>query len=153
MTAQRLKNITGSCVFTLVGILLWIQTKDYSALGSVFPRTMAFFMVVTAVLLLVRSVMESPAPQAEATTDKAADILRGIALIAIMIAWLILIDPLGLLLASILAFACLVIVSERDNSSPVRMIFIMLCGVLMIWGFTLVMSEVMMIPIPRATLF
>lgn len=155
MTVQRLKNIAGSCVFIVVGGVLWFQARDYSALGSVFPRAMAFLMVVIAVLLLLRSVLKSPPPQAEdgVATNRASDVPRGIALVVIMIAWLILMKPLGLLLSSILAFACLVIVSERDNTAPGRIIFIMLCGVLMIWGVTLVMSDVMMVPVPRATLF
>lgn len=153
MSRERYKNIAGSCVFFAVGIVLWVQTQDYSALGSVFPRTMALLTMVISALLFLRTLLKSPTQETEADTEETPDVLRGIALVAVMIIWLVLMKPLGFLLSSFLAFASLVVISERETVTIKRMAFIMICGCLLIWGVTLVMSEVMMVPIPKATLF
>ncbi len=60
---RDIPGIAGSAVFIVVGVLAFWGARDFSPLGSVFPRTMAVAMVVFAAAYIAMALLRPSAPR------------------------------------------------------------------------------------------
>lgn len=151
MISMNIRTSIGAVFFIALGGIIWWQSQDLSMMGAVFPRVIAIAMIMTSALIILRALLINS--QTTEETDESGSITRspwrGIALVASIAAWIILIKPLGLLLSSLLAFAILMLISEQGRFSFLRTIIILLAGAVGIGSIVVVMTEVLLIPVPK----
>ncbi|MCH9808085.1 MAG: tripartite tricarboxylate transporter permease [Alphaproteobacteria bacterium] len=146
-----------AALLILVGILAIIDTAGMSPLGSVFPTTIAAALIVFCMALLAQNMLRpvstkggkvvADAGQAEPST------WRRVAVTLALAAWAVAIDQIGFAVASIVGFAIVTFISNHDRTSPLRWLayLAVACGI--VAGFYLLMSEVLLIRLPKELLF
>ena len=79
--------------------------------------------------------------------------LRRILFVLAMVAWIALLPVLGFFVASCLAYFAIMIVSVHERMSVKEIALLVILGLAILGGFTLLMSEVLLIPMPRGLFF
>ena len=147
--AQRdVRGIVASLVFAAIGILAIYYSRDFSALGAVFPRTIAAVMIVlcvvyVAVALLRPVKIEEPQPGSAG---------RRIALVITMLAWALLLEPVGFLATSIVCFAAALVIANYDRWTSRLAVTYAAVGILVLGALYGVFSYVLQVPFPKGVL-
>lgn len=146
-------------LFVILGIVLTVQSRSMTAMGSVFPTTISIALIVFSVVLIVRNLVLTlrsdklaEAPSDEAPAPGGSNARRAI-FVAAMIAWIVLIPVLGFLVASIAGYFGVMIVAMHERMSLKQVALLVLLGVAILAGFYLLMTEILLIPMPRGYLF
>ena len=143
----------------VLGLVLIRETGRMSALGSVFPITISAAMIIFSALLLLRNVVlglrraapREPEPQEMPATPGSSR--RRVAFLAAMAAWVVLLPVLGFFVASALGFFAVMAIATHDRLSLGQGVLLAVFGLAIVAGFTLLMSEVLLIPLPRGRIF
>jgi len=143
-----MRGIGASIGFALIGLLAIYYSRDFSPLGAVFPRTIAAAMIVlcavyVAVALLRPIDIEKPQPGSAG---------RRIALAISMLAWVLLLEPAGFLLTSIVCFAAILVIANYDRWTPRLAVGYTAVGVLVLGTLYGVFSYVLQVPFPKGVL-
>jgi len=147
--AQRdIRGIVASLVFAVIGILAIYYSRDFSALGAVFPRTIAAAMIVlcvvyVAVALLRPITIERPQPGSAG---------RRVALAITMLAWALLLEPVGFLLTSIVCFAAALVIANYDRWTPRLAVAYAAVGILVLGSLYGIFSYLLLVPFPKGLL-
>lgn len=147
--AQRdVRGIVASLVFAAIGLLAIYYSRDFSALGAVFPRTIAAAMIVlcvvyVAVALLHPIKIEEPQPGSAG---------RRIALAITMLAWALLLEPAGFLVTSIVCFAAALVIANYDRWTPRLAVAYAAVGILVLGALYGVFSYLLQVPFPKGVL-
>lgn len=160
--SSRLTNTVSGLAAVGLGVFIYVQSRQLSALGSVFPTTIAVALVGAGLLLILMALL-SPS-LAEAATPRALDANllttirrheygRGLALIVVMTVWLFSMRYLGLMLSGSITFGAIAFVSGYGKIPVRRLLVIWICGVAVVMGFILLMTQALMIPVPRGRIF
>lgn len=148
-TRQRdLRGIIASLVFVVTGLLAIYYSRDFSALGAVFPLTIAAAMIVlclvyVAVALLRPINIEKP---------QAGSAGRRIALAITMLAWALLLEPVGFLLTSIVCFGAALVIANYDRWTPRRAVAYAAVGMLVLGALYGIFSHLLQVPFPKGVL-
>lgn len=164
MTPQSstLTNILSGLAAAGLGTFIYLQSRHLSAMGSVFPTTIAVALVGAGLLLIVTTLLRPSLAEGSKTGALGTDSLktpgrqeywRGVALIVVMIAWLFSMRYLGLMLSGGIAFAAIAFVTGYGKMPLRRLLVIGVCGVAVVIGFTLLMTQALSIPVPRGRIF
>ncbi len=114
-----LRGITGCAVALVIGVLAIANSGEFSALGSVFPRTIAGLMIVLAVMYVVLAWRQRRAvPGVPSAGGESASTPRRIGVAAVMLVWSFLLAPLGFLFTSVCACLALLMISQHDRWTP-----------------------------------
>ncbi len=145
---RDLSGIIASIVFAVIGGLAIYHSRDFSPLGSVFPRTIAAAMIVlcavyVAVALLRPIDIERPQPGSAA---------RRVALAIALIAWALLLEPVGFLLTSIVCFAATLVIANYDRWTPRLAVVYAAVGILVLGTLYGVFSYVLQVPFPKGVM-
>ncbi len=145
---RDLRGIAASLVFAVIGLLSIYYSRDFSPLGAVFPRTIAAAMIVlcavyVAVALLRPIVVEKPQPGSAG---------RRIALAVSMLAWALLLEPVGFLLTSIVCFAATLVIANYDRWTPRLAVVYATVGILVLGALYGVFRFVLQVPFPTGVL-
>ncbi len=142
------QGVTGAIIFTLIGLLVLYFGRNFSDLGSVFPNAigslMVFFSVVYAVVSLVR-------PSA-GIAPETGSLARRVLLVATMFAWALLLNVLGFLSSSVLAFALLLAIANYDRWTWRMGLVYLLLGVVLLGGMYLTFRYGLKVPLPTGAL-
>ena len=147
--------------FAAFGALLIVSTGGMTPMGSVFPITISAAMVVLSVVLILRNLVlgirdartSPPSDSSAITADAAGSMPRRIVFLVTMAAWIALIPVLGFFVASVLAYFAIMVVATHERL-PVREIVVLaVIGFAILLGFYLLMTNVLLIPMPRSLLF
>ena len=145
---RDLPGIAGSVVFIVVGMLAFWGARDFSALGSVFPRTMAVAMVVFAAAYIAMALLRPSAPVA---TPTGSPWRRG-AVMAVLLAWAFLLGKVGFLATSIVAYTALLVIANYDRWTPRMAVTYAVVGALVLGGLYSVFHLVLQVPLPQGAL-
>ncbi len=114
------RGIAGCAIALVIGVLAIASSGEFSALGSVFPRTIAGLMIVLAVLYVVLAFRQRGAVTGSdpTLTEPAASTPRRIGVAVVILAWSFLLAPLGFLFTSICACLALLGIAQHDRWTP-----------------------------------
>lgn len=138
---------------TALGVFAWMESERYGALSRLFPQVVAVALVVLSMVLLAQT-FTAHARRAEALRREGharaeKPDLRGVGLsVLIMIAWTLLLEPLGFWTASLLAFALLVVTLRTEDQSAMAVWKTVLAGVVLMTAFVLVFRIMLRVPLP-----
>ncbi|MBE0619684.1 MAG: tripartite tricarboxylate transporter TctB family protein [Burkholderiales bacterium] len=145
---RDIPGIAGSVVFIIVGILAFWGARDFSPLGSVFPRTMAVAMVVFAAAYIAMALLRPTAP---AAMPVGSPWRRG-AVMVVLIAWAFLLGRVGFLTTSVAAYTALLIIANYDRWTPRMAVIYAVVGALVLGGLYWVFHQVLQVPLPEGLL-
>lgn len=157
---ERRRRDTGGMVIAVLSILLglwvWQQSMAMTAVGAIFPRTVATALIIFAVILIIGDLRRHGrvAPTEEEPPKGAPESTRHrLALIVIMAAWVLLMPVIGFFVSSLLAFLGVLVVANYDPWTPRRAIAYVLSAVVIVGAFYLLLVEVLLVPAPQGILF
>lgn len=148
-----------AALFVILGIVLTIQSRSMTAMGSVFPTTISIALIVFSTVLIVRNLVltlrgsEVAASQSDETSTAGGSNVRRAIFIAAMTAWIVLIPIVGFLFASIAGYFAVMLVAMHERISFKQMALLIVLGIAILAGFYLLMTEILLIPMPRGYVF
>lgn len=146
---RDIPGIIGSAVFIVVGILAIWGAREFSPLGSVFPRTMAAAMILCAAVYIAMALLR---PQAPAITPAGSNWRRG-ALIAVLLAWSFLFEKVGFLTTSVVAYAAILVIANYDRWTPRLAVTYTAVGAVVLGGLYSIFHFALQVPLPQGLLF
>ena len=144
----RTRDLLASALALLIGASALWGTSDMSNLGSVFPTTAAAVLIGAAILLAVRSLLRRPTTQPEASVPPRTEWWRLGAVIAILLAWALLLKPLGFLLTSAAGMLALGPVVMREPMTARASLLHLAAAAILVLGFWLLMVRVLRLAVP-----
>jgi putative tricarboxylic transport membrane protein len=145
---RDISGIVGSAIFIIVGILAFWGARDFSPLGSVFPRTMAVAVVVFAAAYIAMALLRPTAPAAKPIGSPWR---RGAAM-AVLLVWAFLLGHVGFLATSVVAYTALLVIANYDRWTPRMAVTYAVVGALVLGGLYWVFHDVLQVPLPRGML-
>jgi hypothetical protein len=145
---RDIPGIAGSAVFIVVGMLAFWGARDFSPLGSVFPRTMAVAMIVFAAAYIAMALLRPTAPAAMPT----GSLWRRGAAMAVLLAWAFLLGRVGFLATSVAAYTALLVIANYDRWTPRTAVIYAVAGALVLGGLYWVFHQVLQVPLPEGVL-
>lgn len=145
---RDVRGIAGSAVFIVVGVLAIWHSSEFSPLGSVFPRTIAAAMIVLAAVYIAMALLRPQAPEAMAA---GSNWRRG-ALIVVLLAWAFLLETIGFLSTSVLAYAAILVIANYDRWTPRLALAYTAVGAVVLGGLYTVFHYLLQVPLPRGML-
>lgn len=140
--------VGAACAIVLGALALW-HSREFSPLGSVFPRTMAVLMITLSVayiaMTLLRPRVTEPQPAGSAWR-------RG-ALMVVFVAWSLLLDKVGFLATSIVAFVAILVIANYDRWTPRMAVTYGLVGAAVLGGLYAIFRFGLQVPMPQGILF
>lgn len=150
---SAMRDLLAAGLALLVGAgALW-GTAGMSNLGSVFPTAAAAVLIGAAVLLAARTLIVGPTVPPEARVPPRPEWWRLAAAMAILLAWALLLKPLGFLVTSAVGMALLGPVVRREPMGTRAVLLHLAAGTVMLVGFWLLMARVLRIAVPSGTWF
>ena len=145
-------GIVMAAVFVGLGLLVLYDAGTYQDLDSaVFPRTVALLMIALSVALVARILLRLPA--AGATEVPRGLLARRFGLVAVMVLTSAAMPYIGMLSASLIAFAALMAIAMFEPWTRTRLIVYPLSAVVIVVGFHVLFGEILLVPLPTGTLF
>ena len=141
--------IAASAAFAVIGVLALWYSRDFSALGSVFPRTIGTTMIVLSIAHIVVLLVRRPAPRPQ----EAGSPWRRIALMAVFVAWSMLLERAGFLATSVVAYAAILVISNYDRWTARMAIAYGLAGAVVLGGLYAIFRFLLQVPLPAGMLF
>ncbi|MEO7742565.1 MAG: tripartite tricarboxylate transporter TctB family protein [Usitatibacter sp.] len=145
---RDLPGIAGAAFFIVMGgLALWFS-REFTPLGSVFPRTIAVTMILLSVAYIavafLRPAAAAPAP--------AASTWRRVALMVVLVAWALLLERVGFLVTSIACYAAILVISNYDRWTPRMAVMYALSGAAVLGGLYAIFKFVLQVPLPAGML-
>jgi putative tricarboxylic transport membrane protein len=137
-----------------MGVLAYGQTKDMSAMGSVFPGTLSAVLVLLAVMLIAFQVGR-PKPPEKAPVSGAVkpSTVRRFAIIVAMAVWALLLPAIGFFVTSLIAFLVLTVIATFERPGAREMSLYVVSAVVIVGSFYLLMDQVLGLRMPAGFLF
>lgn len=145
---RDLAGMAGAAFFIVMGALALWHSSEFTAMGSVFPRTVATLMILLSIAYIVVSWLRPKGVQAQ----PAGSVWRRTALMAIFVAWSLLLEPLGFLATSIIAFVAILVISNYDRWTPRMAVTYGLVGAVVLGGLYGIFRFVLQVPLPTGIL-
>ena len=161
---MKLHDPAGTLValaFAAFGAVLIGSTGTMTPLGSVFPITISSAMIVFSLVLVLRNVVIGlrAAKAAEGPSIEPVDpettgsMPRRIVFLLAMAAWIALIPVLGFFSASVLAYFVIMVAATHERLPLRETVVLIVIGLAILAGFYLLMTDVLLIPMPRGLFF
>ena len=146
--AYDLRGIIGAAIFIVVGVLAIYYSGEFSPLGSVFPRTIAAAMILLSVVYIVTALLWREAPK----TPPPSSNVRRILLAIVMLAWALLLEPLGFLSTSVLCYAAVLVIANYDRWTPRSLLIYTAVGMGILGGLYGTFRFALQVPFPTGIL-
>ena len=151
MSTPAYRNMASQifCVlFIVIGVVAFLAADDFSMLGSVFPKTVSVLIVIFSCLWLWLSWIKPR--DVVRTVD--GSVVRQVAVGVIMLAWAFLLEPVGFLACSVVAFSLLLLVAHYGSCSR-RLLFLYVGATVLVTGcLYLLFTTVLQVPLPAGML-
>ena len=138
--------------FIVLGIAIFLGATKFSALGGVFPITIAAVLVGFSVLLIAIN-LRRPAGGTSETFDLNGGAKRRVTLGAVMLAWVMLMPEIGFLVTSIIAFGIIMLIADYDRPPARTWAVWIASGMLICVGFWWILANVLLLRMPAGVLF
>jgi putative tricarboxylic transport membrane protein len=141
-------------LFVVIGVMAYVQTKDMSAMGSVFPGALAASLVLLSAILIAFQIGRSPAPtSSDADTEGKPSIIRRTAIVVALVVWALLMPGVGFFVISLLAFLVLIAIASFEPLTPRLIGLYAVSAVVIVGAFHLLMTMVLNLRMPDGLLF
>lgn len=141
-------------LFVGLGVLAYVQTKDMSAMGSVFPGTLSAVLVLLSVMLIAFQVgRPKAAAKAEVPGELKPSNARRLAIIVAMVIWALLLPYIGFFVTSLLAFLVLTAIASFERPSVREMALYAVTALIIVGSFQLLMDKALGMRMPAGLLF
>ncbi|EHK54089.1 tripartite tricarboxylate transporter TctB family protein, partial [Allomesorhizobium alhagi] len=135
----------------IAGLAYWGAT-GMSAMGSVFPKTIALLLAVLSIALIVLGVMGRNRPVPTETAVGPVSNIRRMILIAIFAIWVWLLPVIGFIVTSFTAFVAMAAVGEHDPVPARTWLLRGLVAIVTVAVFWWLMADVLLLRMPRGML-
>ncbi|MBK6981600.1 MAG: tripartite tricarboxylate transporter TctB family protein [Betaproteobacteria bacterium] len=142
---RDVRGIVGSVLAIAGGALAFYHAKEFTPLGSVFPRTIAAAMMIFAAVYIATALLrpgEQP-PQPTGST------WRRVALVVVLALWSVFLEKLGFLTSSVAAYAAILVIANYDQWTPRRALGYALAGAAVLGGLYSIFRFVLQVPLPE----
>jgi putative tricarboxylic transport membrane protein len=145
-------GIAVGLAFAALGAWAFWTARGFSAFASVFPLTISAAMVLFA-LAAAAVAARGMRPPADELGGRGGSVVRRIALVAAMAAWVLSLDLLGFVGAGLLGTLGVLAIANHDGWTRLRLALWPAVLVVVVVGVHRVFADVLNIPMPRASLF
>lgn len=135
--------------FIALGVWALSKTGGMSRLGAVFPRTVASAMIAFAAAYVLIALLRRGLP----TERAAGSAARRVVFLLILLGWVLLLDPLGFFVASVIGFGLVCTVANYDAWHWRRALLYIAITLAMVGGFQWLFAELLQVPLPEGRLF
>lgn len=141
-------------LFIIIGVMAYVQTKDMSAMGSVFPGALSAALVLLSAILIAFQIGRAPArtKKDHGEEGKPSTVRRAIMVVSLLV-WAWLLPSIGFFVSSVLAFLVLIGLASFERIAPKVMAFYAVFAVGMVGAFHLLMVHVLNLRMPDGLLF
>ncbi len=143
-------GVVATAILLLLAVAALLESRDFSALGSIFPRAIGAVMVVASVIVLWRT-LRGRAPTSRGFVREG--LLRGVLLIAVVSLWIMLLERVGFALAGVIAYVALALITEREPLTWRRLLRFAVVAIAFVAAFQLVFVQVLKVQLPAGTIF
>lgn len=139
----------GACVLVmLIALGVFRAAADFEMLGAVFPRAIASLLMVLAGLYIVLA-LKRPSPRPAPVEGSR---WRRLAMFVVMLAWALLLEPLGFLTTSLACYAAALLIANYDRWTARMTLAYASVGLVILVGLYVLFSQILMVPLPRGAL-
>jgi len=143
---RRDTGSTIACIaFVIIGIAAFWAANDFSPLGSVFPKTIAALLVFFGVLYLALSWLRPQPPRLPEAGSRA----RQAAVAVVMVGWAFVLEPVGFLTSSVVAFVLLLVIAHYGRWTPRIALLYALGSALLLGGLYTLFKVALQVPLPE----
>lgn len=132
----------------VAALALW-QSREFSALGSIFPRTIAIGLLLASLSALLRAFAGWGSLSRGVPRD---GLWRSALLASTMVLWIALLEPLGFIVSSVLGFFALALIADREAVTMRRLILFAVVAVVVVVAFNLVFVHALKVQLPHGLL-
>lgn len=148
---RDLPEVMFAILFIALGITIYLGASGMSALGSVFPKTIAAVLIAFSALLIVMN-LRRPAGGSFKLANLNTGAMRRISLGVVLLAWVFMMPVIGFLVTSMIAFVAIMIVADYDRPPAKTWAIWILSGLLICTGFWWLMANVLLLRMPAGLL-
>ncbi len=141
--------VASALLLLMAAAALW-DSRNFSALGSIFPRATGVVAVVACLIVLWRILRRRSPPSRGFVRD---GLVRGLLLIAVISLWIAMLERAGFALAGVIAYVALALVTEREPLTWRRVFRFMVVAITFVAAFQLVFVHFLKVQLPVGTLF
>jgi len=146
---RDIASLLSAAGFIVIGAFALWGTRDMSALGSVFPRTISSAMIIFAAIYIVWRWLKPHFTEPAET----GSITRRALLVIIMLAWALLLHHVGFLSTSVVAALLLLLVANYHEWTLKRAMVYIASVVAVVGGLYSVFAFGLQVPLPEGILF
>lgn len=141
-----------AAVFFVIALGAFFSTRGMSAMGSIFPATVAVVLAALSLTLIVLGVAGRGRPaQAETVSGPVSNTRRAL-LVAVLALWVSLIPVLGFMATSFAAYIALALIGEHEKVPAATLLVRGAVAVGVVAAFWWLMSEVLLLRMPGGLL-
>jgi putative tricarboxylic transport membrane protein len=145
---RDIAGIVGAAILIVIAAMAIYHSKEFSPLGSVFPRTIGAAMILfSGAYILVALARPQPAKLPERGSP-----WRRTLLVVVMIAWAVLLEPVGFLSTSVFAFTAIMLIANYHRWTPRRAVAYAVSGAIVLGGLYAIFRFVLQVPLPPGIL-
>lgn len=152
------RNVWAGLVLAAIGLAIVLilipygvvepRKVKYAALSpSYYPRIVAIVLALLGLVVAIRGGIEKSQSETEDPGRRPDAVLRIVSVLALLLVYALLVEPLGFVLSSMLALACLTVLAGERNVALIAAIAIVLP-----FGLYFFFVKVANIPIPTGIL-
>lgn len=149
---RRLMNLAAGAAFGGLGLFLVVAARQFEDAGRSTPTFIGYGLVVLSIVLVVVELVRSdwlPVPDAEEGSGR-----RRLVFVILMLLWILVLPYLGFIVAGSLMFAIIAAAVPRSTPWTGRSLALhAVAGILTTVGFWLVLTKLLIVPLPTSTLF
>jgi putative tricarboxylic transport membrane protein len=136
-----------SMVFILIGLAFWLQTENLQFSGYIFPRFLAFFLILLSAILFGQTFRKTrPSQNRNGSKDDVRYILVAI---PIVLAWIILLDVLGFVVSGVIFLSVLTMLLDLERPPRFnRVISVITVYTAVVLGFWFAFHKLLLVPLP-----
>ena len=142
------RGMAGAAAALLASGLAWYHATEFSAMGAVFPRTVAAAMAIFALVYIVVALARpstQPAPARGSNWRRAA-------LAAVLVAWSVFLEQVGFLATSVACYAAILVIANYDRWTPRMALAYAAIGTAVLGGLYAIFRFVLQVPLPAGML-
>lgn len=139
-----------AALLMLVAVSALWQSREFSAMGAIFPRTIGAALLIGSAIVIWRS-LRGRTPMSRGIPGDG--LLRGLMLIGVMVLWIAVLERVGFAVAGVAGFFALAAITEREPLSPARLFRFLLAAVAVVIAFQLLFVQGLKVQLPSGTLF
>lgn len=145
------RGTVGAVIFIIIGlIVLWDSGHINSWAGSVFPRTLAVFMILVSILLIVRNLLGHASGEDKPLPGSTP---RRVGLVVIMLLAALLMPYLGFLITGVAAYVGIMAVAMYEHWTKARLMLYPVVGVVTVFAFHFLFDTIFLVPLPDGRIF